>query len=100
MAATPRKPPVTTHTWLGPLYQYLGTTGPSAYLRYLAAGAPTAFGGFSGLQQFTGATGGGLAGGTGVGIFAGTVFNGGTGTGQYTLNDVVLQLKRLGILPL
>lgn len=99
MPATPKKPPITTHQWLGPLYQYLGATGPSAYLRYLAAGAPTAFGGFSGLNQFTGATGGGLPNGTGVGVFQGTVFSGGTGTSLYTINDVVAQLKRLGILP-
>lgn len=84
--------PVTTHQWLKPLYDTLNGKGS----RPLNFGSPT------GVMGFYGSTG--IARPTGIGAslgITGTTFfdartNGGTGTQFYTLNDLVLLLKRRG----
>lgn len=92
--------PITTHQWLQPLYRWLGGKGVTAAASF---GSPTGrlgFFGASGIQQPTGigSTGGAAAGGPTGTTFFDMRSNGGTGTNYYTFNDVVLDLKRLGLL--
>lgn len=91
--------PRTTHTWLSPLYNTL----EGKVVRPLQLGSATGFLGFygvSGIQRPTGvgSTGGAVAGGPTGTTFFDQRSNGGTGTNYYTLNDLVLFLKRNGLL--
>lgn len=95
--------PWTTHQWLQPLYRQLNSpTGTPAFYGY-SGYARIATGGIGVL----GATNLGVSGVAATGLgnsglyyhLARAGFNGGTGT-VYTLNDIVTQLKNMGILPL
>lgn len=89
----------TTHQWLAPLYAILG----GRVVTPLQLGSATSYIGFygvSGIQRPTGigSTGGAVAGGPTGTTYFDQRSNGGTGTNYYTLNDLVLFLKRNGLL--
>lgn len=100
----------TTHTWLQPLYNWLGgQTGDQLQL-----GSPTGVIGLygaTGAPQLSGATAAfGTAGGAGyfsgvtgllapIGPSGSAMYNGGTGT-YYGVNDITRALKNAGILQL
>lgn len=89
----------TTHQWLRPLYAVLGGAG----LTPLQLGSPTSVLGFYGASGIKQPTGVGVTGSAALGGATGTTYfdfrtNGGSGAQYYTLTDVVLDLKALGIL--
>jgi hypothetical protein len=91
--------PRTTHTWLVPLYNTL----EGKVVRPLQLGSATGFIGFFGVSGIVrpaafGSTGGAVAGGPTGTTFFDMRSNGGTGTNYVTFNDVVLYMKRLGLL--
>lgn len=100
-------PPVTTHTWLRPLYRWLkgmggvvlSPTGVVLDYQVGVTGAALGFYGNTGTLQPTGvgSTGGGSGGVTGTTFFD-MRSNGGTGVNYYTFNDLVLDLKNQGLI--
>jgi hypothetical protein len=93
--------PVTTHQWLKPLYTTLNSpTGIPAF--YGMTGAKQVATGGNGVIAATNLSVSGIA-ATGLGAsgffyaLAAAGFNGGSGN-VYTLNDVVVALKNIGIL--
>ena len=93
--------PITTHQWLKPLYNTLNSpTGIPAF--YGMTGAKQVATGGNGIFAATNLSVSGIA-ATGMaasGLYyhlAAAAFNGGTGN-VYSVNDVVLSLKNIGIL--
>jgi hypothetical protein len=89
----------TTHQWLKPFWDALGGRVAQP-LQLSSATGFLGFYGVSGIQRPNsfGTTGGAAAGGPTGTTFFDMRSNGGTGTNYVTFNDMVLYMKRLGLL--
>lgn len=110
-------PPITTHTWLQPLYRWLkgdlvqlNASGVAVGARIGGALPAVQLGNATGIVGFYGSTGiarpgtgFGITGSASLGSATGTTFfdfrtNGGTGTAYYTLTELVADLKGQGLI--